>query len=171
MFSFLNTNSPKEDKGKRKAEGEDGVPEELLAALHFADLEGTAPPWASSGPDWEHANGGLTEKHIQVGGLTAASVVDGGVLFCLNDFFFLRVEECDEGSFSVRLRCGWVTTFCCGDTGWPSVSCRKAPSTVLVTPYIARFMCSLVFCTSCCFGMVIWFLMLLSGIYKWPRLL
>ena len=81
---YLNTNtnlskymcSPKEDKGvKRKLEGEDGVAEELLAALHFADLEGTAPPWASSGPTADREHGGLTEKHIQVHGLAAASIM------------------------------------------------------------------------------------------------
>lgn len=51
------------------------MPEELLAALHFADLEGTPPPWASTGPTWDRENGGLTEKHIQVDGLAAASVM------------------------------------------------------------------------------------------------
>ena len=55
---------PKDDKGKRKADEEVTVPEELLAALNFADL-GAVPPWATDGPDWEPGNGGLTERHIQ----------------------------------------------------------------------------------------------------------
>lgn len=58
---------PKEDrKGKRKNEEENGVPEELLAALNFAALEGSIPPWAAGGKNWDPENGGLTEHHIQV---------------------------------------------------------------------------------------------------------
>lgn len=41
------------------------VPEELLAALSFADLGGPVPPWSTGGPEWEPGNGGLTERHIQ----------------------------------------------------------------------------------------------------------
>lgn len=61
-------NRPKEDsKGKRKAEEAVGAPEELLAALNFAGLEGSVPPWATGGKNWDPENGGLTERHIQVG--------------------------------------------------------------------------------------------------------
>lgn len=59
---------PKDDKGKKKAEGDVVVPEELLAALSFADIGGTGgvPPWALGGPEWDQENGGLTETHIKV---------------------------------------------------------------------------------------------------------
>lgn len=61
------THRPKEDsKGKRKNEEEEGVPEELLAALNFAALEGSTPPWAAGAKNWDPENGGLTERHIQV---------------------------------------------------------------------------------------------------------
>lgn len=42
------------------------MPEELLAALNFAALEGSTPPWAAGGKNWDPENGGLTEHHIQV---------------------------------------------------------------------------------------------------------
>lgn len=67
LHNDVNNPRPKEDtKGKRKAEEEGTVPEELLAALNFADLEGPIPPWASGGKNWDPENGGLTERHIQV---------------------------------------------------------------------------------------------------------
>lgn len=102
---------PKEDtKGKRKAEEEGAVPEELLAALNFADLEGPIPPWASGGKNWDPENGGLTERHIQV----------GWWLLFFPCFFFLCVFTCSVSiSFlnvffeEVPLRCGRFEKLVC----------------------------------------------------------
>lgn len=72
---------PKEDsKGKRRIEEEDGVPEELLAALNFAALEGSTPPWAAGGKNWDPENGGLAECHIQVRVDVRLSVVHRGAM-------------------------------------------------------------------------------------------
>lgn len=65
------------------------MPEELLAALSFADIGGTGgvPPWALGGPEWDQENGGLTETHIKVElccltTIAWCSVVWCGVVWC-----------------------------------------------------------------------------------------
>lgn len=79
------------------------MPEELLAALNFAALEGSTPPWAAGGKNWDPENGGLAECHIQVRLDVRRSVVHGSamwqgllivdcfpVLFCLFFRFVFR---------------------------------------------------------------------------------
>ncbi|CAM9777765.1 unnamed protein product [Scytosiphon promiscuus] len=95
---------PKEDtKGKRKAEEEGSVPEELLAALNFADLEGPIPPWASGGKNWDPENGGLTERHIQA--LLTRVPWSEGCALCGRDDSPDKTLICDRCDREIHMFC------------------------------------------------------------------
>lgn len=79
------------------------MPEELLAALNFADLEGSTPPWASGGKNWDPENGGLTECHIQA--LLARVPWSEGCALCGRDDSPDKTLICDRCDREIHMFC------------------------------------------------------------------